>query len=126
MPLAAIENAERLFEFEPHGNTIVAVPLMNLRESDFERIEDAARDFFELVSRGPYRNVVFDFSKTDFYGSTALGFFVKIWKWAKRRNGRFALCNLSEHEKEVLQVAHFNQLWPICETKNEALKAVEK
>jgi anti-anti-sigma regulatory factor len=67
-----------------------------------------------------------DFCKTDFYGSTALAFFVKLWKWSRKRDGRLVFCNLSEHEKEILEVAHLDQLWPICQTKSEALQAVQE
>jgi hypothetical protein len=55
-----------------------------------------------------------------------LAFFVKLWKWVGNRNGRLVFCNLSEHEKEILEVAHLGQLWPICETKGEALQAVQE
>src|ERR1700739_399618 len=103
MTLVAIDKSERMFEFEPRGNTIVVAPIMNLRESDFERIEEAAGHVFEILDHGPYKNIVLDFCRTDFYGSTALAFFVKLWKWVKHHKGRLAFCNLSDHEKEILQ-----------------------
>jgi anti-anti-sigma factor len=126
MPSTLVEKGERIFEFEPHADTIVVVPVVNLRESDYERIEEAAKDIFEFLNRSSYKNVVLDFHKTDFYGSTALAFFVKLWKWAKQHNGRLIFCNLSEHEQEVLQVANLDQLWPICTTRKEALQAVQE
>jgi anti-sigma B factor antagonist len=71
-------------------------------------------------------HLILDFYRTDFYGSTALAFFVKLWKWVRRHNGFLAFCNLSDHEKEILQVAHLDHLWAIYETKGEALKAVQE
>jgi anti-anti-sigma factor len=110
MPSTLVEKGERIFEFESHADTIVMIPVVNLRESDYERIEEAAKDIFEFLDRGAYKNVVLDFHKTDFYGSTALAFFVKLWKWAKMRGGRLVFSNLSEHEQEVLQVANLDHL----------------
>jgi anti-anti-sigma factor len=126
MPTALVEKGEKIFEFEPHADTIVMVPVVNLGESDCERIEEAAKDIFEFLDRSAYRNIVLDFYKTDFYGSMALAFFVKLWKWARNRNGRLIFCNLSGHEKEILEVAHLDQLWPICDTKSEALRTVQE
>lgn len=36
-----------------------------------------------------------------------------------------AICNVSAHEKEVLQITHLDHLWPICSSRSEALKAVK-
>ena len=121
-----VEKGERIFEFEPRDNTLVVVPVINLRESDCQQIEEAAADLFQLLDRSRYQNIVLDFYKTDFYGSMALAFFVKLWKWARNRNGRLIFCNLSGHEKEILEVAHLDQLWPICDTKSEALRTVQE
>ncbi len=124
--IALVEKGERIFEFELHDDTLVVVPEVNLRESEYDRIEEAAVDLFELLDRSQYRNIILDFYKTDFYGSTALALFVKLWKWARDRNGRLVCCNLSEHEQEILEVAHLDHLWPICETRTEALRAVKE
>jgi anti-anti-sigma factor len=124
--ISLVENGEGVFELEPHDDTLVVIPAVNLSESECDRIEQAAKDLFELLNSSAYMNVVLDFHKTDFYGSSALAFFVKLWKWARHHRCRLAFCNLSEHEKEILQVAHLDQLWPICESKNEALRTVQE
>jgi anti-anti-sigma factor len=67
-----------------------------------------------------------DFHKTGYYGSTALGFFVKLWKKVSKRKGRMVFCNVSDHEKEILQITKLDQLWPICSSKIEVLRAVRK
>ena len=66
-----------------------------------------------------------DFHKTDYYGSTALGFFLKLWTRARKRNGRMAFCNVSAHEKEILQATRLDHVWPICSSRREALEAVK-
>jgi len=121
-----VEKGERIFEFELHDDTLVVVPVINLRESDYLKIEEAATDLFQLLDRSRYQNIVLDFYKTDFYGSTALSLFVKLWKWVRNRKGRLVCCNISEHEQEILEVAHLDLLWPICETRSEALRLVRE
>jgi len=113
-----------IFEIEREGDTIIVVPAVDLRELDYQRIEQGASTILDLLDGPAIRHVVLDFHKTDYYGTTALGFFLKIWKRVRTQNGRMAFCNVSDHEQEILQVTHLVQLWPICSSRNEALKAV--
>jgi anti-anti-sigma factor len=116
--------AAGIFEIEGQGDTIIVVPVMDLRELDFQRIEAGGKEILDLLSGGGVRNVIVDFHRTDYYGSTALGFFVKLWKRIRGQDGRMAFCNVSEHEREILQVTMLDRLWPICPTRAEALRAI--
>ena len=35
-----------------------------------------------------------------------------------------AFCNVSDREKEILQVTHLDHMWPVCSSRVEALEAV--
>jgi len=59
-------------------------------------------------------------------GPRPLGFFVKHWMRVRRQNERMAFCNVSGHEKEILQFTQLSHLWPICSSRTEALKAVKE
>jgi anti-anti-sigma factor len=119
-----METATGAFKVECEGQTLIVTPLTDLRELDYEEIEAGARDILNLLGNGSIKNVVMDFQKTDYYGSTALGFFVKLWKRVRDRNGRMAFCRMSDHEREILQVTNLGGLWPICASRQEAIKAV--
>ncbi len=116
--------ADEIFNVEQQGNTLIVIPLVDLREFDFSRVENGAREILERINGNPITNVVLDFHKTDYYGSTALGFFLKLWKRVRMLKGRMAFCNVSAHEKEILEITRFDQLWPICASRSEALKSV--
>lgn len=111
---------------EVRGDTLVVTPLENLREFEFDRIETAAGGIFRQLELGGVKHVVLDFHKTDFYGSTALGFFVKLWKRVRAGGGRIAFCNVSPHEREVLQLTHLDHCWPVCGSLDEALQEVHR
>jgi anti-anti-sigma factor len=113
-----------VFEVEQAGDTIIVVPTVDLRELDYQRIEDGARGILDLLDGAAIQNVVLDFHRTDYYGSTALGFFLKLWKRVRMRNGRMAFCNVSDHEQEILRVTGLDHAWPICSSRSEALKAI--
>jgi hypothetical protein len=36
-----------------------------------------------------------------------------------------AFCNVSDHEKEILQITNLDHSWPICSSRTEALEAVK-
>jgi anti-anti-sigma factor len=114
----------RAFEVECEGQTLIVTPLTDLRELDYQEIEAGANEILHLLGSGTIQNVVLDFHKTDYYGSTALGFFVKLWKRVRDRNGRMAFCGISDHEREILQVTNLDGLWPIYSSREEATKAV--
>jgi anti-anti-sigma factor len=116
--------AARAFEVELDGQTLIVTPVRDLRELGFLDLEAGAQEVLHLLESGKFKNVVLDFHKTDYYGSTALAFFVKVWKRVKDCNGRMAFCGLSPHEREVLEVTRLAGLWPICSSRETALEAV--
>jgi anti-anti-sigma factor len=118
--------ADGIFEIKQEGDTIIVVPAVNLREMDHRPMEQGARQILDLLNGTGIKNVVLDFYKTDYYRSTALGFFLKLWKRVRRQDGRMAFCNFSEHEKEILQLTKLDHLWPICSSRSEALEAVKE
>jgi anti-anti-sigma factor len=117
--------ANGAFEVEREGRTLVVTPRRDLRELDYPAIEAGAKDILHLLSNGTIRNVVLDFRRTDYYGSTALGFFVKLWKRVRERGGRMAFCGVSAHEREILRATNLEGLWPLCSSRQEAIQAVQ-
>jgi anti-anti-sigma factor len=115
---------QRLMGIEHLDDTAVVTVLSDLREFEFQEIEREASYVLELLDRKEVKNVVLDFQKTDFYGSTALGFFVKLWKRVSSLTGQMVFCGLSPHEREILRTTKLDGLWLVCETKEEALQAV--
>lgn len=111
-----------IFEIEQEDDTVIVVPAMDLRELDYQRIEDEATTILEFLNSTNIKNVVIDFHKTDYFGST--GFFMKLWKRVSGKNGRMALCNISDSEKEILQLMKLYHFWPICSSRSEAVAVV--
>jgi anti-anti-sigma factor len=114
------------FKIEREEDTIVVVPTLDLRELEYQRIEEGAKTILELLDSTTIKNVVLDFHMTDYFGSTALGLFLKFWKRIIGKNGRMAFCNLSDHEKEILQVMKLDHFWPIYSSRSQALGAVRE
>ena len=117
-------SASEVFEIEKETDTIIVIPVVDLRELDYERIEKGAKAILELLNGAEIKNVVLDFHRTDYFGSTAIGLFMKVWKRVSSKKGRMALCNISDHEKEILEIMQLDDFWQIRSSRIEALKAV--
>jgi len=116
--------ASSLFDIDRRGDVVLVTPTADLREFEYQDIEAGAEGILDQLGAPGVKGVVLDFYRTDYYGSTALGFFIRMWKRVSAHGGRMAFCNVSQHEREVLTVTRLDGLWPICATRSEALAAV--
>jgi anti-anti-sigma factor len=118
--------ATDLFVVELQGETLIVTPTCDLHELDFRAIEANGTAVLQRLQSGTARNVVVDLQQTTCCGSTALGEFVQLWRVVKARRGRMALCNVSDQEREALEVTNLDTMWPICSSREEALIAVNR
>ena len=113
-----------MFEIEKQGDVVIVTPERDLREFEFGEIEDEGMQLLRLLESREARNVVIDFSHTDYYGSTALSFFVKLWKRVRANGGKMAFCNVSAHELEILELTKLDTLWGLYGSRDEAVRQV--
>jgi anti-anti-sigma factor len=111
-----------VFQIEQKQSALVLIPITNLRELEFDAIEEGAESVMQMLDDKHVKDVVLDFHNTDYYGSTALAFFVKLCKRVKSGGGTMAFCNVSPHEMEILRLTHLDTLWPIFPSLPEALR----
>jgi anti-anti-sigma factor len=113
-----MDEKSEIFELDRQGDTLVIIPAANLGDLAFQQIEAGATVILDLLNDGAFRNAV------DYFGTTALGFFVKLWKRLRDRDGHMVFCNTSEHHREILKVTKLDTLWTLCGSREEALRAV--
>ena len=112
---------EHLFDISQVEQTLILSPVANLSELELSSFDDAIRTVMQQLESLGFRNVLLDFTGTDYYGSTALGFFIKLWKRVRSIDGSMVFCNVSSHEREVLELTRLDTLWTICDTRDDAL-----
>ena len=86
---------EALFESEDLGYVVVVSPTRDMGEFEMADYDVSAYD--QLVRLTDGRNVVLDFSQTDYFGSSTIGMFIRLAKHVHAQNRAIAFCNLSEH-----------------------------
>jgi len=65
--------------------------------------------------------LVIDLAHAPFFGSSLLELIRVVWNDISADGGELVLCNPSPVGREVLQVAKFDQIWPLMDTRDEAL-----
>ncbi|MEX2186772.1 MAG: STAS domain-containing protein [Pirellulales bacterium] len=117
-------SAERHFTAERAGDVLCVVPLCDVTGVNQDAVQAGVAELLAMLAGVEPRHVVFDFREVEYFGSAMLETMLTLWRHVRSRGGRLAVCNLSEAEREVLATVKFNTLWPIGETREEALQAV--
>jgi anti-anti-sigma factor len=118
--------ATGIFEIELVGDALVITPTTNIGELAFQEIESATGWVLDALNESGAPNIVIDLRGTDYFGTTAISFFLKLWKRVRGRKGRMVFCNVSEHEKELLKLTKLESLWAIARSREEALRLVRE
>jgi len=121
------EPGPRPYVVEHRGRTAIVTIHGNLGEFAFEHLESAAAtEVAKFLSKRETRNIVIDLQDTQYFGSSALSFLIRLWKAVISRGGRMAVCQASDFEREILTRMRLDSLWTLCETLEEALQYVEE
>lgn len=116
-----------LLAVECRDNTTILTPAGDLGEFAVNEIDNGSNRVIRRIQENQNcQNVVIDFRNTDYFGSSALGLFLRLWKRVQERDGQMALCNLSEHEVDVLKITRLTEFWHICDSLDDAIAAVNE
>lgn len=114
-----------ILQTETLDDTLIVEVTGDLGALTFQRIQSDA----EAIVRGfeanyETRHVVLDFSRCEYFGSPGISFFMRLWTQVRSRGGSMVVCNVSDLERELLGLTRLNELWPVCDSREEALEAV--
>jgi anti-anti-sigma factor len=91
---------------------------------DYRALEEFGEILLSEASQTTPPRFVVDLSQTDFIGSSFIELLVRAWKRIKNRNGTMALCAVHPFCREILRVSHLDTIWPIYNTRSEAVSSV--
>ena len=116
-----------LFQTEKSGDTVIVVPLRDMGEFEMASMDaEEAPPFEQLVQLTDGHNVVVDLSQTDYFGSSTIGLFNRLVAHVRSRSRRIAFCNLSPHEREVIDITHVDRFWDVKDSREAALEFVSE
>lgn len=65
-------------------------------------------------------DVIFDLAQAQFFGSSLLELIRVLWNDLHPLGGRLIICNPSPFGREVLEIARFDQIWPLVDSRETA------
>jgi anti-anti-sigma factor len=106
------------------GDVLVVTPYFTHKSFTEPLVLDEWKQIAEELERPEVKHAVVDLGEIAYFGSTVLEWMVTIWKTTKSKDGRFAVCCLSDVGKEILTVARLNTVWIIADSRADAINAI--
>jgi anti-anti-sigma factor len=112
------------FAIERHGDVMVIVALPALGSLDVSLIEGASALILQPIEQSSQPNIVFDLAQIDYFGSTMLVLLIRCYKAATAKGGQMVLAGPDEVVRHQLHLTSMDTVWPIYETRTEAIEAL--
>jgi anti-sigma B factor antagonist len=112
------------FTFERHGDLTVITATEAIERIDFGLEEQVSDMILKPLRRQENPLIVFDLSRVDNFGSMFLALLIRCWRLALSQGGSMALSGVTERTRELLRVTALDTVWPIYDTKREAMDAL--
>ena len=109
---------------EQEGPVTIAVIGPAFETIDDRALEEVSQFLLRLTDERASLRLVIDLAHTEFFGSAFLGILFRVWNRVTTSGGGFALCALRPHCREVIRTARLDTLWPIYDTRQEAVGAL--
>ncbi len=118
-------NSDDAFTIERHGDITVITATAALERLAFRLEEQAAELILKPLQRQENPLILFDLSQVDNFGSMFLALLIRCWKLALTHGGSMALSGVSQRTRELLRITSLDTVWPIYDSKPEAMEALE-
>jgi anti-anti-sigma factor len=118
-------SADEVFTIERHGDLTVIAATRALEQIEYDLEEQVAELILKPLRRQENPLIIFDLSQVDNFGSMFLALLIRCWKLALSQGGTMALSGVTERTRELLRVTALDMVWPIYESKREAIDALQ-
>jgi anti-anti-sigma factor len=117
--------AEGAFTIERRGELTIITGTEQLEQIDFGLEEAVSKLILKPLQREDQPQVVVDLSRVKYFGSVFLALLIRCWKLVLGRGGTMVLSGVDERTRELLRVTSLDIVWPIYQTKREAIEALQ-
>jgi anti-anti-sigma factor len=113
-----------VFQTERLAETLVVTPLMNISSLAGDQVQPELERVLAEIDQLPTKNIILDFAKVGYFGSVMLAAAQMLWKRVRNAGGKLVVCNASQVSREVLHVSKFDMIWPIVDTREQAIQSL--
>ncbi|NOX54054.1 MAG: STAS domain-containing protein [Planctomycetes bacterium] len=115
----------KIFKCERLGDVVVVVPQGDLLSYRYQDVHLETNAVLRLLDQGEVSHLIVDLSAVPLLGSVMIGSLLRFARRVTERNGKAAFCAASPQMLEVLEAMNLRNVWPYCDTRQEALQAVK-
>lgn len=114
------------FDVVVESGVVCAIFRPSYARIDEPHIELANRKLTDLVAASDSSRLVIDLTNVNFFGSSFIEVMFRAYKRIQSRDdAKFALCGLTPYCREVLEITHLDTLWPIYDTRADAVAQLQ-
>lgn len=122
--MSSSESSEDVLIIEPHGDFLVISVSRLIMGLDHSSGEILAGMILERIKEQEVPLVIVDLAGVELFDSMFLSVLLRCWKSAVTRGGMMVICGAGERARELLKIVKLDLLWPLYETRNEAMAAL--
>lgn len=113
---------QQIFSVNETKGVLVIAPegdALSYRDVD---VAGAVSDILRRVDSMEDPRVVVDFGGSQYFGSIMIGAVTQVAERARERGGAFAVCDLSDDMRQVLESMKLSERWPTFDSQRAAVK----
>lgn len=120
---------DALYDFREAESHCVITLHPNLNKQPWGEIDGIGNSLLERIrgymdANRKARAFLVNLADLNYMGSALVALVVRLWKTIKEKDGRMAVVNSDEMVLEVLRLSGLEDVWTICDTADEGLKAI--
>ncbi len=115
----------KVFAANLAGTTLVVTPLGDASEFHYGDVHVESNKVRRLLEGGSFRDLVVDLGETEVYSQVTFNVVVALSRIISNRGGQAVLCRASEKTRGMLQSMRLLEVWPLYDSRDDALQAVD-
>ena len=112
------------FAIRHYGDMAIITPAAEVEALPSNLIQAAAELVLVPLKDRPPSSLIVDLSKVPFFGSEFISFLLRCHLIVKQKGTELALAGVNERIRELLQQTNLDTIWPIYDTREEAMSAL--
>ena len=121
--------ADALYDFQEAESHCVITLHPHLNKEPWGEIDGIGNSLLERIRshmelHRKAKGFLVNLADLNYMGSALVALVVRLWKAIKEKNGKMAVVNTDEMVLEVLRLSGLEDVWTICDTTEDGLKAI--
>lgn len=115
----------KVFQIARLPHTLVVVPQGATLNFQYTDVHLESNELFRIIDEPQLKNVLIDLGAVTYIDSIIISSLLRVLTKSRQLGGKGVFCCANNEVQEVLSCIQIGRLWPLFETREEALAEVE-